>query len=99
MERASVDVCGPFPEDDYGNTDILVLIDNFTRYLEIFPMPDKSAKSIAKCLLQWVGRYSAPAQLLSDNGKEFMNDIIQEFTDLSCGNLARRNFERNLSKN
>jgi len=82
MERVSVDVCGPFPTDDYGNTDILVLIDNFTRYLEIFPMPDKSAKSIAKCLLQWVGRYSAPSQLLSDNGKEFVNEIIKEFTDL-----------------
>ena len=82
MERVSVDVCGPFPADDYGNTDLLVLIDNFTRYLEIFPMPDKSAKSIAKCLLQWVGRYSAPSQLLSDNGKEFVNAIIKEFTDL-----------------
>jgi len=79
MERVSVDVCGPFPEDDYGNTDLIVLIDNFSRYLEIYPMPDKSAKSIARCLLQWVGRYGSPSQLLSDNGKEFVNEIIKEF--------------------
>ena len=49
MERVSVDVRGPIPKDDYGNTYLLVIIDNFSRYLEIYPMPDKKPK-----LLLWV---------------------------------------------
>jgi transposase InsO family protein len=82
MDRVSVDLCGPFPQDDYNNTYIAVFIDNFSRYIEIFPIMEKSAKCVATCLLQWVGRYGSPTYLLSDNGKEFVNDIIKEFTDL-----------------
>ena len=70
------------PKDNFGNTYLLVLIDNFSRYLEIYPMPDKEAKTIANCLVQWLGRYGCPSQVFSDNGKEFVNEIISEFTTL-----------------
>lgn len=82
MERVSVDATGPFPMDDYGNQYIISMIDNFSRFIEIYAVKDLEAKTFASVLLQWVGRYGAPAQLLSDNGKNFVNKIISEFNTL-----------------
>jgi hypothetical protein len=38
---------------------------------------DITAKEFAKCLLDWIGRYSAPAELQSDQGTQFMNEVIE----------------------
>ena len=82
MERVSVDAAGPLPKDDYGNEYFISMIDNFSRFIEIYAVPDLTARTFAIVLLQWVGRYGAPAQLLSDNGKNFVNEIISEFNKL-----------------
>ena len=79
MQRVSVDASGPFPTDDYGNQYIISMIDNFSRFIEIYAVKDLEARTFAIVLLQWVGRYGAPAQLLSDNGKNFVSKIIKEF--------------------
>jgi len=44
-----------------------VVADGFSRLVSVDPLdkPDLSAESFANVLLQWVGRYGAPAQLLS----------------------------------
>ena len=41
-------------------------------------MKDLTAPTFAKCLLQWIGRYGAPVQLVSDQGTQFLNQIIDE---------------------
>ena len=79
MEVLNIDTIGPVDPDEDGNTFILVIIDCFTRWVELFPTPDTSAKSAADALLQHVGRYGAPATLRSDQGSQFVNGIIEEF--------------------
>ena len=79
MERVNVDTIGPFPEDEYKNKYIIVFIDCFSRFTELYAVKDLTAKSAAIALLQWTGRYGCPAQLLSDNGSQFVNELITEF--------------------
>lgn len=79
MERVNVDTIGPLPEDEYGNKYIIVMICCFSRFIELYAVKDLTAKSAAIALLQWTGRYGCPAQLLSDNGTQFVNDLIREF--------------------
>jgi len=79
MEVLNIDTIGPVAPDEDGNTYILVIIDCFTRWVELFPTVDTSAKSAADALLQHVGRYGAPANLRSDQGSQFVNGIIEEF--------------------
>jgi transposase InsO family protein len=78
MECLNIDFVGPFPDKGY----ILVIIDTFTRWVELFHTPDNTALSTAKCLLQHFGRFGAPSQLRSDNGPHFIADVIREFLSL-----------------
>ena len=82
MERVNVDTIGPLPPDEWGNTYIIVFIDCFSRFLQLYAVKDTTAKLAAHSLLQFAGRYGCPSQLLSDNGKQFVNDIIEEFNTL-----------------
>ena len=79
MERVNVDTIGPFPEDEYKNKYIIVFICCFSRFIELYAVKDLTAKSAAIALLQWTGRYGCPAQLLSDNGSQYVNELIKEF--------------------
>ena len=54
----------------------MVITDAFTRWTELVAMKDKTAKSAAKAILQFVGRFGCPNEILSDNGGEFVNAII-----------------------
>lgn len=82
METINIDSIGELPEDIYGNKYILVMIDCFTRWVEIFPIPDLTALTAARCLLAYVGRFGVPSQIKSDGGTQFVNGIITEFTNL-----------------
>ena len=41
MERLSVDTIGPLGKDAYGNCYIIVIIDCFTRWVELVGAPDR----------------------------------------------------------
>lgn len=78
MECLNMDSIGPLP----GGYHILVIICCFTRFVELYVVPDTTALNAARALLQHVGRYGAPAQIRSDQGPQFANDIIEEFLKL-----------------
>lgn len=79
MERLNIDTIGPLPEDSKHNKYIIVIIDCFTRFLELYPTPDTGALGAANALLHHTGRYGAPCELLSDNGSQYVNKLIEAF--------------------
>jgi cleavage and polyadenylation specificity factor subunit 1 len=82
MDIINIDTIGPLPKDKDGFEYILVLIDCFTRWIELYPIRDVSALTCAKALFEFSGRYGIPVKLRSDRGTQFVNEIIQEFTSL-----------------
>ena len=68
----------PFPDQGY----ILVIVDTFTRWVELYHTTDATSLSAAECLLQHFGRFGAPHQLRSDNGPHFIAEVIREFLHL-----------------
>ncbi len=78
MQRLSFDTMGPFPEQD-GFQYILVIVDCFTRFTELYPLKTVNAKEAALNLLKHIGRYGCPEELLSDGGTQFANETIEEF--------------------
>ena len=76
MDRLNIDSIGPLPQDEDGNKYIIVIIDCFSRWIELFAAKDTSAASAGQALLQHIGRFGAPSQLLSDQGSQFVNGVI-----------------------
>lgn len=82
MDRINVDTIGPLPEDAEGNKYIIVVIDVFSRYAELYPTKDATAITAAKCLVHWISHYGIPGELLTDNGKQYTADVIEQLCEL-----------------
>ena len=57
MQRINIDTITVNIPDKHGNIHIIVIIDCFSRWVELFPTTDLTATSAAFALLQYVGRY------------------------------------------
>ena len=79
FEKVSLDISGPYGETQRGNLYIVSFVDWLTNWPEAFAVPDKKAQTVAKLLLSEIfPRYGAPRQLVTDNGPENLNKIMQE---------------------
>jgi hypothetical protein len=83
MERVYTDTIGPLVLDKFGNLHIIVMIDAYTRWIELYAVPDTTAVTAARvALLDWVGRFGVPLQLMSDQGTQFTNELWDELSIL-----------------
>jgi len=82
FERINVDTVGPLPKDDYGNEFVVVIRDTFTRFVGLYASPSTESKYAARAILQYVGLLGCPSQILSDNGSQYVNDLITELVRL-----------------
>jgi transposase InsO family protein len=82
MERISIDTMGPYTKSTRGYEYILVVIDNFSRFVELYPLTSVGASEAAERLLEFASRYGQPLQILSDGGTQFLNDTVQELCKL-----------------
>ena len=76
MERIAIDYIHNLTKDQQGHEHILVVIDCFTRFVELYPTTALTAEETADHLLKYVGRYGPPIQILSDNGSHFVNGTV-----------------------
>jgi hypothetical protein len=89
MASISIDTMGPFPVDKDGNIYIIVIIDNFSRYVELWPAPDCTALSAASALLRHITLFGIPTEMLSDNGTQFVNQLMDQISTLFSIRLRR----------
>jgi transposase InsO family protein len=83
MDRLSTDVLGPLPLTSRGNRYIVVVIDHFTRWVEIFPTSDQTAETTANVILNGViSRFGCPLDLHSDQGRNYESTIFKELCRL-----------------
>ena len=62
-----------------GIKHILTIIDYLTGWPEAFPIPDKSADTIVATLINhYLPVHMCPRYILSDNGKEFKNNLMDQ---------------------
>ena len=74
-----MDVLGPLPTSQGGNKFILVVMDYFTKWVEMFPMKDQTAETVAEVLVDQVfSRMGCPIELHSDQGSNFKSKVMTE---------------------
>jgi transposase InsO family protein len=82
MERICIDTMGPLTKSAKGYSYILVVIDAFSRFVELYPCVSTTAMEAAERLCEHTGRYGTPMQILSDGGSQFLNDTVQALSKL-----------------
>jgi len=66
-QRLGIDVTGPHPTSSKGNRYILTVIDLFSKWVEIFPMWNQEATTVARLLMDRViCVHGCPKQILTD---------------------------------
>lgn len=70
-----VDLIGPFQSTPEGFRYVLTMTDYFSKYVEAIPIKDKSAQSVARGIYKIYCRHGAPVHIISDQGREFINQV------------------------
>ena len=81
FEQIAIDTSGPFSESYDGNRYIINVIDMFSGWPESFATKSKSAETVAQILIEHIiPRHSCPRVIVSDNGTEFCNAVIDQIS-------------------
>ncbi|MGI0059984.1 MAG: DDE-type integrase/transposase/recombinase, partial [Nitrosotalea sp.] len=76
-DHYQIDTSVHLPPSPDGYVALLVLIDVFTGFVVLKPLKDTTAETVARKLWKIFALIGYPKILQSDNGSEFINDIIQ----------------------
>ena len=83
MEKVHIDFIGPLPKTPRGNEHILVIVDQFTKWLECIPLPSQSAETTARAAVnEFFSRFGYPLQLVSDQGRNFESTLFKTMCKL-----------------
>jgi hypothetical protein len=82
FHTVAVDTVGPLPADEHGHQYVIVLIDCFSRFVELVAATDTKAVQAAKAILQVCGRYGAPKFLRTDRGPQYAAAVVQQLLEL-----------------
>ena len=73
----------PLPETDEGSKYVLVAVDCYTRWMEVYGIPNQEATTVARRLVdETFCRFSPPEQLHSDQGRQFESELVKEMCNL-----------------
>ena len=79
FHRVAVDLIGPIvPKSDKGNRYILTLVDYATRFPEAVALKSTDTEKVAEALVDIFARVGIPNEILSDNGPQFISDVMKE---------------------
>jgi len=76
-DTVSIDFIERLQPDEYGNNMIIVIIDNFSRFVDLYPCNSTKAEGAADALLSFVGRYATPLHFTTDGGSNFKSNLIR----------------------
>ena len=54
-----------------GNIKVLVVNDVFSRWVEVYPIPNETSATIAKCLFEHICRFGCPGTIITDKAANF----------------------------
>lgn len=70
---------GAFPQSSNGNLYLIVFVDYYTRWVEMFPLRTATAETVSQILRKEIlTRWGVLAFILSDQGPHFISAVFEE---------------------
>lgn len=68
----SVDLIGPFPRARGGMRHLFVMIDVFTKFIQVYPIKRPTARAVCNIVVnKYIEKYGNICRILSDHGTQF----------------------------
>ncbi|CAF0984185.1 unnamed protein product [Brachionus calyciflorus] len=83
MNRVQIDLVFGLPLTKERYKGIAVVIESLKKYIYLAPLKSKTAKESARCFFKFVSIFGAAKQLLLDQGKEFLNEMMDHLLKLT----------------
>ena len=81
-DHLQIDLIGPLPQSAEGYVQILTVTDVMSGYTVLRPLFSKEMEQVARALWEIFSEYGIPKVLQSDNGPEFVNQVMKMLTKL-----------------
>ena len=83
MERMHLDILGPIPTSESGNKYVLVMADQFTKWIELKALPNQMAEPVANATVtECICSMGCAHQIFTDQGSHFDGSLLQSLCDL-----------------
>ena len=78
MERVHIDFIGPLPKTKLGNVHCLMMVDQFTKWVECVPLPTQRAEETVQAAIDnFFSRFGLPLHIFSDQGRDFDGKLFE----------------------
>ena len=85
FEVVGLDILTGLPATPSGNRHLLVVVDFFSKWAEVFPLKDLSAATVASVFVdEFIARFGCPERVHSDQGGCFVSEILE----ITCQRLG-----------
>lgn len=74
-----MDLIGKLVPTESGYQYICVMVDYLTKWPQAYPLRNKTAAEVTSCIIKFFYQFEAPKRILTDQGKEFVNEVIHKF--------------------
>ncbi|VDI50565.1 Hypothetical predicted protein [Mytilus galloprovincialis] len=93
MERVHMDILGPLPVTKTESKYLLMVIDQYTKWLECFPIATQTAEVVARTLVDhFFSRFGCPIELHTDQGKNMDGNLVRQLCELlQITNITTKN--------
>ncbi|KAJ8877128.1 hypothetical protein PR048_021581 [Dryococelus australis] len=83
FQRLGLDIVGPIPKTASSNKYILTIIDHFSRYLVMKPLPDETAETVARTFVfDCILKFGVPDSIITDRGTNFVSELMTQLCQL-----------------
>ena len=82
MHSLSLDTIGPLPEDQFGNKYIFGIVDNFSKFINLFPSRSTTAIEFVFAMVKHMGTFGIPKSIRTDGGTQFTASVCEELSKL-----------------
>ena len=83
LERVHLDILGPLAETPRGNKYVLVMIDQFTKWIELHALAEQTADTVARVFVEeFICRLGCARHVFTDQGTNFESRLFHQVCEL-----------------
>ena len=82
LDLVSIDYLTDLPPSSNRNIHLLVVNDQFSKFMQVYPLKDRTAETASKSIYDYFLRFGSPRKLYSDRDPSYEADLFQHLMKL-----------------